>query len=155
MLQTFNALKLGWKLLIIAIVLGLGLFFLDKFTGVISNYRSARFDANEKATMERVEKLEKEAEVLRAQKAEFEKRAIEAEAKNAIFENRDKELSAQDLQLQLKTNQVLEEVRREEAITSVPTDAYTRCTRTRAKLLERGIKSAEVINCDTYTKPTG
>lgn len=153
MMQMFSALKLGWKIFIIAIILGIGIFFLDKFTGVISNYRSARFDAQEKATMEKVTKLEKEAEVLRAQKNEFEKRAVEAEAKNAIFENRDKELSAQDLQLQLKTNQVLEEVRREEAITSIPTDAYTRCVRTRQKLLERGIKSAEGINCDTYTKP--
>src|SRR4051812_45521922 len=101
MLQTFSALKIGWKIFIIAILLGVSLFVLDKFTGVISNYRSAKYDANEKATMEKVANLEKENEALRAQKQEFEKRAVEAEAKNAVFENRDKELSAQDLQLQL------------------------------------------------------
>jgi hypothetical protein len=116
------------------------------------------YDKSEASNMKQVDDLLKQNNEIRMKNAmleqqfkDSEKRALEAEMKNEIFESRMETLGAAAAAEQLKTERVLEELDREEAITATPVDNYTRCTRGRAKLLERGIKSAANINCEQYT----
>jgi hypothetical protein len=108
------------------------------------------FDKQYTERMAEVDKLTKENDVLKAQKAELEKQAIESKAKEAIFTEREKALDAQTKAQLDKLDEALAQQDKEDAETAQPIDNYTRCERTKQKMLSLNIPSAKEINCDEY-----
>jgi hypothetical protein len=159
MLNTWKSLTFFWKLVIGFILIFVLFWATDRLHGGWASIKKNLYDKNEAATMAEVQELKAANEKIRLENAalkqqftDSEKRALEAETKNQIFEARIEQLGGQAIAEQLKTEKVLEELKREEAITNQPVDNRTRCERTRTKLLERGIQSAANINCDQYSR---
>lgn len=149
MLSRFWALSIPLKVIIIAGILVVGIWILDATTGYVSDVKSWMFDKKQEQTDKRIADLEKQNEELRKQKLEFEIKAEQAELREEAITKKASEKTVALQQEKDRINQVLEELKDEEAITAMDTDAYTRCIRTRAKLIERNIKSAQDINCET------
>lgn len=150
MLNFWNSLSTLWKVVLIIAVIIFGIIVYDSLTGGISDLRSWVFDKQSSSLEKKNDELSKQVEQLRAEKADLEKQAIEAKAKEAVFEEREKALDSKTKDELNKLDQALAEQDREEAITAQPIDSYTRCTRTKEKLLAQNIKSAGEINCEEF-----
>lgn len=148
MLNWFKGLSTLWKVVVIVIALAIGLYIYDSFTGGISDLKGWLFDKNYTANMQQVDALTQENAVLRAQKEEAEKQAIESKAKEAVYEDKLKVLDAQTKAELDKTNQALAQQAQEEAQTAQPIDNHTRCERTKQKMLDLNIPAAKEMNCD-------
>lgn len=148
MLNKFWGLSTPIKLLIGVGILILLLFVFDATTGWISNARSWLFNKEQAAQTVQIEKQLQEIEVLRKEKKEVERKALELEAKNAIYETREKDLTTKQKEEKVKIDKLLEEQAAEEQITAQETDAYTRCVRFKEKALAQNLPSAKLINCE-------
>lgn len=144
----WNSLSTFWKVVLVAFVLIVAIFIWDRITGGISDFKGWMNDRAYKERMEKDAEYEKQIAELKAKNIELDKKIIESEAKAAILEQNDKELSEKAKQELAKLDQALAAQDAEEARTAEPTDAYTRCVRTKQKMLELGIASAKEINCE-------
>lgn len=148
MINWFKNLSATWKVVVLAATLLAMVFIYDSFTGGLSLVRGWAFDKQSAVREKQVNDLLKEREALIAEKKEYVRQAVEAKAKEAFFEERGKALDAKSKAELDKLNQALEQQAKEEEITSLPTDAFTRCERTKAKMIALNIKSAQEINCN-------
>ncbi len=146
----WTKLSIFWKLVIVVVFLVLIIFTWDKLTGGISSLKGWM---NDKAYEERMEKdadYEKQIAEIKTKNIELDKKLIESEAKAGILEQNDKALTEQTKQELAKLDQALAAQDAEEARTAEPVDAYTRCIRTKQKMLDLKIASAQEINCENY-----
>lgn len=150
MIAWFKSLSTIWKIILIAAIFVLAIFIYDRFTGGISDLKGWIFDRQTAANMAKVDELTKANDVLRAQNVELEKKIVADEAKFAVLGQQDKELTTKQQAELAKTDQALQQQAQEEAITEQPIDNYTRCERTKQKMLDLGIKSARSMNCEQY-----
>lgn len=142
--------KLGTipSIIILIIVIALGMFLLDSFTGVVRDAKNWMFDRQQAENTAKVEQLLKENEDLRKVQKEYETKALIAESKNQIYEQRAEEIGGKILAEQQKLDKALEEAKKEELTTEQPTDKLTRCNRLKEKLLAQNIPSAKDIDCN-------
>lgn len=148
----FTSLSIIWKIVIIvAIFVGVVLVY-DAATGGWSDFKGWMFDREYAARMEKIDQLTKENDALRAEKKEYEKQAVEAKAKEAVFDARQKDLDAKTKAELKKLDDALAAQDAVEATTEQSTDAYDRCVRTKQKMIELGIKSAGEMNCNEFQK---
>jgi cell division protein FtsB len=148
MLTWFKSLSLTWKIILGVAILIAAFLIYDWITGGISDLKGYIFDKESAARMAQVEQLTQENAVLRAQKDEAEKQAVESKAKEAVFESRNKDLDAKTRADLEKTNLALQQQAQEEAVTAQPIDNYTRCERTKQKMLDLNIPAAKEMNCN-------
>lgn len=150
MLEKWKSLGTIWKVVIIAGFIVLAVIVYDLTLSGTSSIKSWMNDRAYAERMEQVEKLTKEIEVLRAEKKEYERQAMEAEAKEAIFKEREKNLDAKTKAELQKLEEALAQQDKEDAVTAQETDSFTRCERMKAKMVSLNIKSAGEINCAEY-----
>jgi biopolymer transport protein ExbB/TolQ len=152
MITWFKSLSTVWKIVVLAGVLVAAVLVYDAFTGGLSDVKSWWNNKQYEQTMAQVQKLEDENKLLRAEKAEYEKQAADRAAKDAVYENIEKNLDARGKAEIQKLDEALAEQDKIEAITGQPTDAFTRCERTKAKMIALGSKTAPEINCNEINR---
>ena len=152
MLEKLKNLSLTWKLIIAVVIVIIGLFIFDAFTGQVRDWKNWVFDNRQAKLEESNAKLEAENAQLRKEAEDAVKSAIAAKAKEAVFDEREKNLDAKTKDQLKKTEQALEEQAEEEAVTLQPTDDFTRCTRTKEKMLALGVPAAKNITCEEFIK---
>jgi hypothetical protein len=146
----FTGLGLFAKIALIAGIIIAAVFIWDFLTGGLSDVKGYINDKVYEQRMKKDADWQKEVDQLRLEKQELVKQAVEAKAKEAFFEEREKELSAKSQQELQKLEEALKAQDAVEAETAQETDAYTRCERTKQKMLQENIKSAQEINCETF-----
>lgn len=152
MIAWFKSLSLTWKLILIAGILILAVFIYDRFTGGLSDLKGWIFDKAFAERMAKIDELTKANDTLRAQNVEYQKQIVADEAKFAVLGEQDKALDAKQQAELAKVDEALKQQDQEEAITAQPIDDYTRCQRTKDKMIALGIKSAGGVNCEKYKK---
>jgi regulatory protein YycI of two-component signal transduction system YycFG len=146
----FKNLGLLGKGLVIAGILVVVLFILSFVGGWSSGIKGWFYDKAYEERMAKVDTLEKENAELRAKNIEIDKKLVDSEARGAILEANDKAFTEKQKQELAKLDQLLKEQDAVEAQTAQPTDAYTRCVRTKEKMLALTppIAAAKDINCE-------
>ena len=144
----FWALSTPVKLIIGVVILVLGLWIFDAFTGKVRDFKNWAFDRRQAQIEQQNQQLLDENAKLRAEQKVLVDQAIAAKAKEAIFTEKEKALDAKAKDELAKTDAALKEQDRVEQETATPTDAYTQCIRTKEKLLALKLPSATKINCE-------
>jgi len=146
----FWALSTPIKIGIAIVILVLGLWIFDSFTGKVRDFKNWMFDRQQAKIEQQNEQLLAENAKLREEAKAAVQAAIAAKAKEAVFDEREKALDAKTKDQIAKTEKALEQQAQEEAVTAQPTDDFTRCERTKDKMLKLGVASAKNINCEEF-----
>jgi uncharacterized protein (DUF3084 family) len=139
------------------VILVVGLFIFDAFTGYVRNFKNWAFDRHQAQIEQQNQELLNENKLLREDNAQLRveqtdlvKKAVEAKAREAVFEEREKNLDTKTKQELAKTDAALKQQDVIEQQTAQDTDVYTRCVRTKEKLLAQNIPSAKNIRCEDF-----
>jgi hypothetical protein len=148
----FNNLGTGLKIALGIAILIVAVLIFDFFTGGLSKLKSWNYHRNEQATIEQVQELQKDIDILTKERNDLQTKAIEQEAQVSILEGRGQQITAKQKVEDQKLEGVLEEFNRETIITNTDTDAYVRCNRVKSKLTAQNIASAVNINCEQFAR---
>lgn len=150
MIEWFKGLSKLWKAVVLVGILIVGVLILDSFNGYLSSAKNWVFDRNIAKIEQKNKALEEENSKLRQDILIYKTKAEEADIKAKALDAQIDKVGGQILVVRENTEKALEEVKKEEEITDQTIDAYSRCVRTKEKLVALKIKSAGEIDCNEF-----
>lgn len=144
----WNQLGTIWKVVIIAALLIIGVIIYDRVSEAWSDYKGGQYEERYQQREAENKKLEEENIKLRERNAQIDKQLTDLELKNQVLESSKINLDKKQQEEITKLDEALAAQDAEEARTAQPTDARTRCERTKQKMIELGSKTAMEINCN-------
>lgn len=149
-MEWFKNLSTVWKVVLIGVVLIVAVWVFDLTTGYVRDIKNWAFDNRQARIEKQNEELTAENIKLRAERDEAARQALATKAKDAVLDEREKNLDARTKQQLENTEKALEAQAKEEAETEVPIDDYTRCMRVKEKMLAFNppIPAAKNFTCE-------